>query len=121
MRWARRIAWIALFILLLVGGWRFAAQNSQVISIDYLVGRFEEVTVWLALLCAFAAGLAVAALAGLARGARLRLEARRYRKAARDLEAEVHQLRNLPLSTEEIESAERPDELASLGGVGRGG
>ncbi len=46
---------------------------------------------------------------------------RRYRKAVRGLEAEVHQLRNLPLAAEESDLEEEFSEPAPLGGaLGRG-
>lgn len=121
MRTARRLLGIAVFVALLVAGWRFAAENSQVVTIHYLFGHFEGVSVWLALLCAFLAGAVVLALLGTVGAAKLRLEAHRYRKAVRDLEAEVHQLRNLPLTAEEADVSEPRDQLASLGGPERGG
>jgi uncharacterized integral membrane protein len=120
MRTARRLLGIAIFVALLVAGWRFAAENSQVVTIHYVVGHFEGVSVWLALLCAFLAGAVVVGLLGMVGAAKLRLEARRYRKAVRDLEAEVHQLRNLPLTAEEADVSEPRDQVASLGGPERG-
>jgi len=120
MRLTRRILGIALFVALLVGGWRFAAENSQAVSVHYLVGSFESVPVWLVLFCAFATGAAATGALALVQSARLRLEARRYRKAVRGLEAEVHQLRNLPLATDEAEPGGLPRDLASLGGLERG-
>jgi uncharacterized integral membrane protein len=98
MRWARRIALIALLVALPVGVHLFVSRNSHSVPIDYLAGRWEAVEVWLLLLSAFGAGFGLAAFIAMLRGARLRLEARRYRRATRDLESEVHQLRNLPLS-----------------------
>jgi uncharacterized integral membrane protein len=120
MRTARRVLGIAVFVALLIAGWRFAADNSQVVTVHYVVGQFEEVSVWLALLCAFLAGAVVVALLGMAGAARLRLEAHRYRKAVRNLEAEVHQLRNLPLTAEQADVSEPRDEVTSLGGLERG-
>ena len=120
MRTARRVLGIAVFVALLVAGWRFAADNSQVVTIHYVVGYFEEVSVWLALLCAFLAGAVVVALVGMVGAAKLRLEARRYRKVVKGLEAEVHQLRNLPLTSEDADVSEPRDEVALLGGPERG-
>ena len=100
MRWARRILLIALLVGLPVGVHLFVSRNANSISIDYLYGRQEGVAVWLALLLSFVSGAALATFVATLRGARLRLESRRYRKAARDLESEVHQLRNLPLYDE---------------------
>jgi uncharacterized integral membrane protein len=119
MRWARRTVWIALLVALLVAGHLFVARNSERIAIDYVGGRFEQVAVWVALLASFAAGAALATLLALARGARLRLEARRYRKATRQLESEVHQLRNLPLAGE-AEAAAAGEELLPSAGLERG-
>jgi len=119
MRWMRRILVVALLVALPIGVHLWVVRNSGKIAIDFVVVRVEDVTVWLALLGSFGAGVVVASLLSLLRGARLRLEARRYRKAARDLESEVHQLRHLPLSCEE-EGVEGQDELAALGGLERG-
>ena len=121
MRTARRVLGIAIFVALLVAGWRFAADNSQLVTVHYVVGQFEGVSVWLALLCAFLAGAVVAGLLGMVGAAKLRLEIRRYRKAVRDLEAEVHQLRNLPLTAEEADVSEPRGEAAALGSSERGG
>jgi uncharacterized integral membrane protein len=120
MRLTRRILGIALFVALLVGGWRFAAENAQVVSVHYLLGSIDQVPVWQVLFCAFLAGVVVTGVLALVQTARLRLEARRYRKAVRGLEAEVHQLRNLPLASDEAEPGGPPGDLASLGGLGRG-
>jgi uncharacterized membrane protein YciS (DUF1049 family) len=120
MRLVRWVLVAAVFVALLVGGWRFAADNSQVVTIHYLLGQFEGVSIWLALLCAFAAGAVVVGLLGTVGWFKLRLEARRYRKAVQSLEAEVHQLRNLPLTAEEADVSEPRGELASLGGPERG-
>ena len=108
MRWMRRVLVAACFVALLVGGWRFAAENSQTVSIHYLAGSLEGVAVWRALLASFALGAAASAAIGLLRGLRLRLESRRYRKAARELESEVHQLRTLPLAARD-EAGSVPD------------
>ena len=120
MRIARWVLGIAVFVALLVAGWRFASDNSQVVTVHYVLGQFEEVSVWLALLCAFAAGAVVVGLLGVFGSVKLRLEARRYRKAVRGLEAEVHQLRNLPLTSEDADVSEPRDEVALLGGPERG-
>jgi len=121
MRTARRMLVIAVFVALLIAGWRFASDNSELVTVHYIAGQFEGVSIWLALLCAFAAGAVVVGLLGMVGAAKLRLEARRYRKAVRGLEAEVHQLRNLPLTAEEPVVREPRGEVASLGGPERGG
>ena len=120
MRTARRVLGIAVFVALLVAGWRFAADNSQLVTVHYVIGQFEGVSVWLVLLCAFLAGAGVVGLLGMLGAAKLRLEARRYRKVVKGLEAEVHQLRNLPLTSEDADVSEPRDEVALLGGPERG-
>lgn len=105
MRWARRILLAAVLVALPVGVHLFVTRNSQTISIDYLGGREEGVAIWLALLASFAAGAVVASLVAFLVSLRLRLETHRYRKATRALEAELHKLRNLPLSDEAAEAA----------------
>jgi uncharacterized integral membrane protein len=124
MRWLVRLFWIALFVGVLVLGWTFRAENEDPVTVSYAFGRFAPVPQWLALLAAFAVGAAAAGLIGLYRVARLRLVARRYRKAVRALEAEVHQLRTLPLSSEEpplAAAGERSLEDEPRGALGRGG
>jgi uncharacterized integral membrane protein len=99
MRALRRVLAIVAFVGLLVGGWRFAALHPQPVRLHYLAGD-AEVSLWAALLGAFAAGAALAgALAGVEL-ARLSMLSRRYRKATARLEAQVHELRNLPLAPE---------------------
>ena len=119
MRWVRRVLVAAFFVALLVSGWRFASENSQTVTVHYLVGSLEGVTVWRALLASFALGAAASAAVGLLRGLRLRLESRRYRKAARDLESEVHQLRTLPLAARD-EPGGTPEGEPALEGLERG-
>jgi len=101
MRIVRRLLAIGVPVVLVWLGWQFAWRNSSSVTIDYVVGESGDVSLWVALITAFAAGAAVAGLAALYQVAKLGLVARRYRKAVRGLEAEVHQLRNLPLVTEE--------------------
>ena len=101
MRFTRRLVGLAVFAAALVGGWRFAAENSDLISVSYLVGEFSAVPLWAALLVAFGAGMAVIGVVAMLHLARLGMTSRSYRKTAHGLEAEVHQLRNLPLSAEE--------------------
>jgi uncharacterized integral membrane protein len=99
MRALRRALATLAFVGLLVAGWRFAALHPQPVRLHYLLGE-TELALWAALLGAFAAGgVLVGALAAL-QIARLSMLARRYRKATGRLEAEVHELRNLPLAPE---------------------
>jgi uncharacterized integral membrane protein len=99
MRALRRALAVVAFVGLLVAGWRFAALHPQPVRVHYLLGETEQ-SLWLALLGAFVAGAGlVAGIAGV-HLVRLSMLARRYRKAAGRLEAEVHELRNLPLAPE---------------------
>lgn len=97
MRWARRAVALALFLAAVYVCVRFPAQNAEAVSIDYLAGRLEAVPLWAALLGAFGFGALLAGLAGLYQVTRLSMINRRYRKTARGLEVEIHELRNLPL------------------------
>lgn len=97
MRTFRRLLALAVFVAALILGWRFAGANLQPVSIHYLLGA-KDLPLWAALGVAFGLGFAIAGLGGLYQMARLSLTARRWRKAVRGLEAEVHQLRNLPLA-----------------------
>jgi len=112
MRVVRRLLVVVLFVAALVLGWWFARANSAAVTVDYLVGRLGDVSLWAALLGAFAAGAAVAGGIGLYQVAKLQLVRRRYRKTVRSLEAEVHQLRNLPLAVD-APALEEPASLAA--------
>jgi uncharacterized integral membrane protein len=123
MRLVLRLFWVALFVGILVLGWRFAGENGAEVQIRLPIGELPRVPVWQALLAAFGAGAAAMGLIGLYQLAKLRLTARRFRKTVRVLEAEVHQLRTLPLSGEEppIEEAHEQAEAAPRGARQRGG
>ncbi len=97
----RRLLGVALFVAALVVGWRFAGENSMPVTIRYLIGESEAVSLWVVLLGAFSVGAAVAGMVGLYNVAKLKLVARRYRKNARHLEAEVKRLRNHPPALDE--------------------
>jgi len=112
MRVVRRLLLVALFMAALVLGWWFARANAAAVTVDYLVGQLGDVSLWAALLGAFAAGAATAGGIGLYQIAKLQLVRRRYRKTVRSLEAEVHQLRNLPLAVDELALGE-PASLAA--------
>jgi uncharacterized integral membrane protein len=118
MRVVRRLLGIGVPVALVWLVWLFAGRNSSPVTIDYLVGESGEVSLWVALVTSFAAGAAIAALVGLYQVAKLGLGRRRYRKAVRGLEAEVHQLRNLPLVTEE--SAPDGSAADAVGGAAAG-
>jgi len=99
MRALRRALWGLVFVGLLVAGWRFAALHPDPVQLHYVVGE-RQVALWAALVGAFAAGGAVVGGFAAVQIARLSMLARRYRKAAGRLEAQVHELRNLPLAHE---------------------
>ncbi len=101
MRLARRLLVVAVFGAVFVLTWRFATGNSGVVIIEAPVLADIEVSLWIALLVAFALGAIVTGLVAAYQVARLGLLGRRYRKIIRGLESEVHQLRNLPLTEDE--------------------
>ena len=97
MEWVRRLILLAIFVGLLVAGWVLAARNGTTLDVDGIVFQVEGVRVWVVLGTVFVAGAVLAALALSVPLARGRLMQRRYRREMNALEAEVHQLRNLPL------------------------
>ena len=99
----RRIVMAAVFVGALVGGWRFAGSNSAQVSVSYLAGEFSDVALWMVVLVSFCLGAGSVGFFAMVERARAALLTRRYRKAVAGLEAEVHQLRNLPLREEAVE------------------
>ncbi|MCH2171134.1 LapA family protein [Myxococcota bacterium] len=100
MRVLKNLLFVVAFVGLLVGGWFFAARNATPVEIDYLAGRVEAVDLWVALLVCFCAGAAIVAVFAGYQWMKMRFVIRRYRKVSASLEAELHQMRNLPLSDE---------------------
>ena len=96
----RRLLWLALFVAVLAAGWKFAAANADEVSLDYLLGRFEGVRLWLLVVVTFGVGAVAGVAVCLIELARLGLLSRRYRKALGRLEAELHGLRSLPLASD---------------------
>lgn len=89
---------IGLFVGLLVMGWSFRANNATPVELDLIWIRVPGVELWRIILASVAIG---GVFAGTFVGfgwLRVRLENRRYRKAIRRLEAELHEMRSLPLS-----------------------
>ena len=115
----RRALLALVFVAVLIGGWRFAVQNSAQVTVSYLAGETPSVALWLALLAAFALGAGIAALFSGFSLARAGLLARHYRKTVAGLEGEVHQLRNLPLVDEDPTLPEEPLDVSG-GASGRG-
>jgi uncharacterized membrane protein YciS (DUF1049 family) len=115
MRIFRRIGLVAAFVAVLVGGWMFAEGNDAPVRIDYLFGETPDVVLWKALAAVAAIG-AVAPLLVMSFWLFVaRLEVRRLRKALRELETEVHQLRNLPAVSDD------PVEVPATAAVAAGG
>jgi uncharacterized integral membrane protein len=119
MRLLLRVFWIALVVAAMVVGWKFAAANAGQVTISYVFGELAPVPVWLALLVAFGAGGVLAGLVGSYQMAKLGLVARRYRKSVRGLEAEVHELRNLPLAGGEPDLGDEGGRPVAAPGVSR--
>ena len=118
MRWVRRLVGVAVVVAVLVGGWWFAAANDEPVRVDFLWLESEG-PLWQALLGWFAAGFALAGAIGVWFVMRAKLVQRRYRKTLGSLEAEVHQLRNLPLAPGTETSDSLTPERDPLEAVGR--
>ncbi|MDJ0864497.1 MAG: lipopolysaccharide assembly protein LapA domain-containing protein [Myxococcota bacterium] len=101
MRILRRLGALALFVGALVVGWLFAAGNPEPVRVNYLLGVIEGRPAWSVMVGSFGLGALLSALAALLPISRAKLVARRHRKAAARLESEIHQLRNLPLATDD--------------------
>ena len=115
MRFVRKLVVVAVFVAVLVGGWQFAAQNSTPIQIHYLAGALDGVALWAALIGAFVVGGWLMAALGSYQVLRARMMTRRYRKLVAGLEAEVHQLRNLPLSMDDpVAPEDEPGNAAPM-------
>jgi uncharacterized integral membrane protein len=100
MRWLRRALLLAVILGLMVGGWRFASENRDPVTVHYLAGELVDVALWKVMVAAFGAGAVIVAMVLLATMAVNGMMRRRYRKEIGGLEAEIHQLRNLPLAPE---------------------
>jgi uncharacterized integral membrane protein len=113
----RRLAIAVLLVGTVVVGSMFVVANRETIQIEFPVGGPLQVETWLALLVAFGIGAALATALCLFEVARYGLVARRYRKTAARLEAEVHQLRTLPLA-DEVTAPRTRGEVESVGPPG---
>ena len=98
MVWVRRVVAIALFGVALYVGLRFPAENATPVSVHYLFGQTGDHALWIVVLVAFICGGLLAGVPVFYLAAKGRLVSWRYRKALGGLEAEIHQLRNLPLA-----------------------
>lgn len=95
-----RAAGVVLVLAIVLAGAELAQRNAAPVDVDFLAGRLAGVRLFWLLLGAFGAGFVLALALASVEILRLRLLARRYRRLARRLEAEVHQLRSLPLAEE---------------------
>jgi len=94
----RRLIGILLFVVLLVAAVLLRDANDQLVALDFVYTEVTNLPLWLVVLASFALGALAMALLLAVRLARDSLAQRRYRKAIAHLEAEVHQLRNLPIA-----------------------
>jgi len=115
----RRGLVVAVFIGLVWACVEFIRRNGEPIAVDLLAVTLEGIVLWVLLATACGVGFGLAVLSMGFVMLRARLEARRYRKALRGLESEVHQLRNLPLERAAEETAETVF-AATTGGSGGG-
>ena len=119
MRWLRRLLVLAVLVGVWTYGWQFAAKNEMPVNVHYVAGEIVGVALWQVLIVAFGAGAGIVTLYHLFTSARNGLTSRRYRKTIGGLEAEVHQLRNLPLAPEaEAKPAAAPDPSAAAASAG---
>jgi uncharacterized integral membrane protein len=118
MQTVRRLMALAIFAGLFAAAWRFASTNASEIGVDLLLYQIPAVPIWVALLTAFGVGVLLACLFLGYQVVKKNLVARRYRKAVRGLESEIHQLRNLPLAGTDSALALRAD---AEGEAGEGG
>jgi len=91
------LRWITLFSLLIVFALALllAYANGSIVELDYLVGS-EQVHLSSALLGAAVVGWLLGLVSGFTVVFRLRREARRLKRALRDMEAEIRNLRSVP-------------------------
>lgn len=90
---------IGLVVGALVFGKLFPDANSTPVDIDLLWFRVPNVEAWLLLLGSMLLGGLLATLVVGFAWLKARVLNRRYRKVIKRLEAELHQMRSLPLST----------------------
>ncbi len=117
---ARRVLGLAVFVAVLVAGWKFAHANGAEVRFDYLIGQVEQVRVWVLVVASVGLGAAGGIALCFVEMTRLGLLSRRYRKALGRLEAELHGLRSLPLAPVDPAGAGSEPEAAGSGRPGRG-
>lgn len=114
---ARAGVLLALVIGLVLVAWRFAVANGAPVAIDLWLWSRQGVPLWVALLASFVAGAALVGVFWAYGGVRARLTERRYRKTVASLEAEIHQLRNLPLAPDGGEAGRAAQRESHAGGA----
>ena len=98
MNLLRKVLFVAVLIILVCIAAVFAYNNPEPVTVDIGVARFDDISLTLALACAFALGWVVGlASAGLAL-IRMVAEKRRIRRQLRTAETEVASLRTLPMN-----------------------
>jgi uncharacterized membrane protein YciS (DUF1049 family) len=114
------VAGLGLFVAALWLGWSFRAANAQAIDVDLIWFQTSGLELWWSLFLAAGVGGASGAIFVGFAWLRLRLLNRRYRKAIKRLESELHQMRSLPLvSSDEVARAPFAEEPTHAA-VGRG-
>jgi uncharacterized membrane protein YciS (DUF1049 family) len=98
MQTLRKLVSFALVFALVAGAVVFAIGNQTPVPVYYVFGHSEEQPLWLVSGLAFLLGTACAWVVSLWLVSRAKLAERRHRKHAERLEAELHELRNLPLA-----------------------
>ncbi len=92
-----RIVLLVLLIAVLMLGASIGYFNAQSVTFNYLLGEWQIPLIAL-LIADFAFGVLIALAVAAARIVSLRLELRRLRGRIRDHEAELRNLRNLPMN-----------------------
>jgi len=100
MKTVRRLLVLAFFAGAFLLAYQFG-KNAEPLTVSLFRWTTPPAPAWMVLSLAFGLGALVASALWLFQVMRLSLLARRYRKEAVALEAEVHQLRNLPLAGSE--------------------
>lgn len=98
MRWFRRIFFVVLVGALFFAALRFSSENAEPVMIYYLAGEPAVLALWQALALAACAGALLIAIPLGYLWTRSGLLAWQYRRTMSRQEAEIHQLRNLPLA-----------------------
>jgi uncharacterized membrane protein YciS (DUF1049 family) len=113
----RLLLWVsgaACFVALLWLGWSFRVGNETPIDLDLVWVQFHQVELWRVILLAIGIGAVASALCVGFAWLQSRLLNRRYRRAIRRLESELHEMRSLPLTGSEPSLAmSDPDQASS--------